>query len=61
MSVKEYASEFSQLAKYAPTIVVDYRLRMSKFVWGVSHFIFTNCYKDMLIKEMDVSCLTVHA
>ncbi|WMV25033.1 hypothetical protein MTR67_018418 [Solanum verrucosum] len=32
MSVREYALKFTQLSKYAPTMIVDSRARMSKFV-----------------------------
>ncbi|WMV45890.1 hypothetical protein MTR67_039275 [Solanum verrucosum] len=32
MSVKEYALRFTQLSKYAPSILADRRTKMSKFV-----------------------------
>lgn len=32
MTVKEYALDFTQLAKYAPTMATNYRARMSKFL-----------------------------
>ncbi|XP_049378143.1 uncharacterized protein LOC125842906 [Solanum stenotomum] len=36
ISVKESALKFTQLSKYTPTIVVDSRAKMNKFVMGVS-------------------------
>ncbi|XP_049406260.1 uncharacterized protein LOC125869904 [Solanum stenotomum] len=36
MSVKKYALKFTQLSKYAPTLVADSRAKMNKFVMGVS-------------------------
>jgi len=38
VSVKEYALKFTQPSKYAPTIVVDSRAKMNKFMMGVSDF-----------------------
>ncbi|XP_049410521.1 uncharacterized protein LOC125873689 [Solanum stenotomum] len=42
MSVKEYAVNFTQLSKYAPTMVADSWAKMNKFLMGVS---------DMVVKE----------
>ena len=39
MSVKEYSLKFTQLSKYAPTLVADSRAKMNKFVIGVSHLV----------------------
>lgn len=35
MSVKEYSLNFMQFARYAPTMVVDLKEKMRKFVLGV--------------------------
>ncbi|WMV24299.1 hypothetical protein MTR67_017684 [Solanum verrucosum] len=61
VSVREYDLKFTQLSKYAPTMVVDSRTRMSKFVSGVSEMVVKKCRTTMLINEMDISCLIVHA
>ncbi|KAH0652607.1 hypothetical protein KY289_030285 [Solanum tuberosum] len=58
---REYALKFTQFSKYAPTIVVDSRARMSKFVSGVSEIVVKEWCTDMLIGEMDISRLMVHA
>ena len=42
MSVREYALKFTQLSKYAPSMVADSRDKMSKFVLGVC---------EMVVKE----------
>ena len=36
MSVQEYSLKFTQLSKYAPSMVANPRTRMNKFVMGVS-------------------------
>lgn len=61
MSVKEYSLKITQLARYAPNMVVDNRSRMSKFVFGVVDSMVKECRTVMLIKEMDLSRLMVHA
>ena len=61
MSVREYSLKFTQLAKYAPAMVADSRARMSKFVSGVSEDVVKECRTAMLVKELDISRLMVHA
>ncbi|XP_049391112.1 uncharacterized protein LOC125855429 [Solanum stenotomum] len=61
MSVKESALRFTQLSKYAPTIVVDSRARMSKFILGVSELVVKECRIAILVHDMDISHLMVHA
>ncbi|XP_049363321.1 uncharacterized protein LOC125828060 [Solanum verrucosum] len=61
MSVKDYALKFTQLSKYAPTIVANPRAMMSKFVSGASDLVIKERLTAMVVKEMDVSCLMVHA
>ncbi|KAF3632455.1 putative hyoscyamine 6-dioxygenase-like [Capsicum annuum] len=61
ITVKEYSLKFTQLAKYAPHMVEDSRSRMSKFVLGVSSNVVKEYRTAMLIKEMDISRLMVHA
>ena len=49
MSVKEYSLKFSQLSKYAPTIVADHRSTMNKFVLGISDHVVNECRLAMFI------------
>ncbi|XP_049394685.1 uncharacterized protein LOC125858973 [Solanum stenotomum] len=61
MSVREYAMISTQLSKYAPFIVEDRRDNMSKFMPGVSDMVVKQCRTAMLVVDMDISCLMVHA
>ncbi|WMV54294.1 hypothetical protein MTR67_047679 [Solanum verrucosum] len=61
MSVKEYVLKFTQLDKYAPTLVAGSRARMSKLVLGVLDLVVQECRTTMLINEMDISHLMIHA
>ncbi|KAH0636060.1 hypothetical protein KY290_036462 [Solanum tuberosum] len=61
MSVKEYALKFTQLSKYAPTIVADSRDKMNKFVMGVFDMVVKECRTVMLVQDTDISRLMVHA
>ncbi|WMV33285.1 hypothetical protein MTR67_026670 [Solanum verrucosum] len=47
--------------RYAPTMVVDSRAKMSKIVLGVSDMVVKKSHTTMLIKEMDIYCLMIHA
>lgn len=61
ISVKEYSHNFTQLARYAPHVVVDSRYRISKFVFRVSDSVVIQYSTVMLIKDMDISRLMVYA
>jgi len=61
MSVKEYSLKFTQLSKYAPTLVANSRARMNKFVMGVSDLVEEECHTAMLHHDMDISRLMAYA
>ncbi|KAH0689089.1 hypothetical protein KY289_016447 [Solanum tuberosum] len=61
MSVREYALKFTQLLKLALTMFADSRARMSKFVSSVSEMVVKECRTAMLIGDMDIYRLMVHA
>jgi len=61
MSVKEYARVFTRLSRYAPSIVANPRMKMSKFVSGVSDLIAKECSMVMLRSDMVIDCLVFHA
>ncbi|XP_049397291.1 uncharacterized protein LOC125861433 [Solanum stenotomum] len=61
MSVREYALKFTQLSNYSPSMVVDSRATMNKFVSGVSEMVVKVCRTAMLINDMDIPHLMVHA
>lgn len=42
-------------------MVADSRARMSKFILGMSEMVVKECRTAMLIRDMDISHLMVHA
>ncbi|WMV24599.1 hypothetical protein MTR67_017984 [Solanum verrucosum] len=57
MSVRENSFRFTQLSKYAPSIVANRRTKMSKFVSGVSDLVFKEFCTAILVHDMDISRL----
>lgn len=60
MSVKEYVLKFTQISKYAPTMMGDSRARTNKFIYDVSKMVVKECGYTMLIKDMDIFRLMAH-
>ncbi|KAF3655080.1 hypothetical protein FXO38_14848 [Capsicum annuum] len=61
VTVKAYYLKFNQLAKYAPDLIADPRVSMSKFMTGVSELVLKECRAAMLNKDMDHSSMMIHA
>uniref|UniRef100_M1DRU6 Gag-pol polyprotein n=1 Tax=Solanum tuberosum TaxID=4113 RepID=M1DRU6_SOLTU len=60
--IGEYVSnEKIRLSRYAPSIMADPRMKMSKFVLGVSDLIPKECSMDMLENDMNIDRLVIHA
>ena len=61
MSVQEYSLKFTQLSKYAPTMVANPRARMNELVMRVCSLVEKDCRTIMLFNDMDISRLMVYA
>jgi len=62
MSVQEYSLKFTNLSKYAPSLVSNPRDEMSRFVMGVSDSIEKECRAALILHDnMDISRLMVYA
>ncbi|KAF3662284.1 Zinc ion binding, putative isoform 1 [Capsicum annuum] len=61
MTVNEYCLKFNQLSMYAPDMMADLRASMSKFVTRVSGLVVKECRTAILIGDMDLTRLMMHA
>ncbi|WMV18972.1 hypothetical protein MTR67_012357, partial [Solanum verrucosum] len=61
MGVEEYAQVFTRLSRYAPSILVNPRIKMSKFVSGVSFLIAKDYSMVMLENDVNINCFVIHA
>ena len=60
-SVLEYSLKFTELTKYALSLVSEPRDKMNHFVTGVSDDLREECHLSMLQDNMNISLLIVHA
>ena len=60
LSVQEYSLKFTQLSKYAQTMVANPRDRMKKIVMGVSSLVDKEFRTIILLNDMDISMLVVY-
>ncbi|XP_069143291.1 uncharacterized protein [Solanum lycopersicum] len=61
MTVQEYGLKFNQLSGYGPHMIADSRAQMNKFLYGVSDLVKTECINAMLLGDMIISRLVIHA
>lgn len=61
MSIKEYSLKLTQLVRYALNMVADSSAHISKLVLGVFEDVVKGYRTDILVKEMDISKVIVHA
>lgn len=59
--MRQYALKFTKFSKYAPFMVANPRVHMSKFIFGVSDLVFKECETAMLVMEIDIYCLMTYA
>jgi len=59
--VKKYSLKFTKLSRYGPTTIVASRTKISKFVSYVCKILVKECHTAMLVNDMDISHLMVHA
>ena len=60
MSVLDYSWKFTKFSKYAPSLVSDPWVEMSRFVTGVSDDLKEECRSAMLHDNMNIYHLMVH-
>jgi len=61
LSVQEYSLNFTQLPKYAPSIVDNSRAEIKHFMMGVTELVENECRVAMIIDDMDILRLMVFA
>lgn len=61
MSVREYSLRFDSLARYAPSIVIQKRDRVHRFLIGLGPHLINECMTVSLHEGMDISCIHAYA
>ena len=59
MSVQEYFVKFTQLLKYALSLVADSKDMMRRYLTGMSRLVRKECRSEILHDNMDISCIMV--
>lgn len=59
--MQEYSFKFTQLSKYAPSLVSNPRHEMSWFVTRISYPVKQECRSDMIHDEINISRLMVNS
>lgn len=57
MCMREFSIKFIKLSKYAQFMVADPRVRIRKFISGLSELKSKECKTTILVKEIEISCL----
>ena len=60
MTVQEYSLKFTQISKYTPTMIANKRVKMKKFVMGVSRLVEKAFCIATIPNDMDISRLMVY-
>lgn len=61
VSIQEYILNFTLVFRYALNMVADPKAKMSKFLFGVSYLVKTECINAMFLEDMNNSRLMNHA
>ena len=61
MAVQKCGLKFTQLSKYAPHMIVDFRAQMNKFMYRVSVLLKKECTNVIMLEDINMSRTITHA